>query len=251
MKLHHGLRLGWDDYLLIIGTADWALLLDTIVFYVPAPRSLISTNDLEYTIKLGALAVPFWCVSVTCIKVGVTVQLLRFQTHHLWRLFLYSIIGFIVTTYTAYLLFDLLQCFPLEATWNLSITNKKCVGNSVFQKVSNTQSGISISTDIILSLFPLTFLRHLRRPRTEKVLIGILMAMGMMASAASITKAVLVHQWASATDSFKFGFAISMWTCVEMFIGIIAACLPTLKATFQKLLAKVGIDFTADGSHSF
>jgi hypothetical protein len=31
----------------------------------------------------------------------------------------------------------------------------------------------------------------------------------------------------------------------------IAACLPSLKSTFQKLLVKVGIDFTADGFHSF
>ena len=77
------------------------------------------------------------------------------------------------------------------------------------------------------------------------------MAMGMAASAASITKAVLVHQWAYAIDTFKFGFAISMWTCVEMFIGIIAACLPSLKSTIQKLLTKVGIDFTADGLPSF
>jgi hypothetical protein len=73
-------------------------------------------NDLEYTTKLGVLAVPFWCISVTCIKVGVTIQLLRFQTHHLWRLFLYFIISFIVATSTAYLLLDLLKCFPLEAT---------------------------------------------------------------------------------------------------------------------------------------
>jgi hypothetical protein len=271
MKLHQSLRLGWDDYLLIVGcvrgttttllspsdsnlllaAVDWALLLSTIAFYVPKSRSLISTNGLEFTIKLGVLAVPFWCISVTGIKVGLTIQLLRFQTHRLWRLFLYFIIGFTVATYTAFGLFDLLQCFPLEATWNLSITNKKCVGNSIYQKVSNAQSGVSISTDIILSLFPLTFLRHLRRPRTEKVLIGVLMAMGMMASAASITKAVLVHQWANATDSFKFRFAISMWTCVEMFIGIIAACLPSLKSTFQKLLVKMGMDFTARGSHSF
>ena len=208
-------------------------------------------NDVEYIIKLGVIGISFWGVSVTCIKVGVAVQLLRFQSHRLWRLFLYVIIGFIVATSAAYVLFDLLQCIPLQTTWDLSITNKNCVGNTVFQKVSNTQSGVSISTDIILSLFPLTFLRHLRRPRSEKVLIGVLMAMGMAASAASITKAVLVHQWVYAIDIFKVGFAISMWTCVEMFIGVIAACLPSLKSTIQMLLTKAGIDFTADGLPSF
>jgi hypothetical protein len=77
------------------------------------------------------------------------------------------------------------------------------------------------------------------------------MAMGMAASAASITKAVLVHQWVHAIDIFKVGFAISMWTCVEMFIGVIAACLPSLKSTIQMFLTKAGIDFTADGLPSF
>jgi hypothetical protein len=36
-----------------------------------------------------------------------------------------------------------------------------------------------------------------------------------------------------------------------MFIGIIAACLPSLKSTIQMLLTKAGIDFTADGLPSF
>lgn len=38
---------------------------------------------------------------------------------------------------------------------------------------------------------------------------------------------------------------------MEMFIGIVAACVPTLKPIFQKLLTDIGIDFTSDGSYSF
>ena len=44
------------------------------------------------------------------------------------------------------------------------------------------------------SLYPLTVLPYIHRPRTEKVLIGVLTAMGKTASATSVTKAVLVHQ---------------------------------------------------------
>ncbi|KAF4625082.1 hypothetical protein G7Y89_g13087 [Cudoniella acicularis] len=137
-----------------------------------------------------------------------------------------------------------------SSTWNTTITGARCVSTDSYRAVSNAQSSISIATDLILSFFPLTFLHKLRRPIAEKVLVGVLMAMGMMASGASITKAVLVIQWPHAVDSFSLGFAISTWTCVEMFLGITAACLPTLKSKFQRLLALLGIDFTFDGSHT-
>ncbi|KAH8680006.1 hypothetical protein BGZ60DRAFT_525199 [Tricladium varicosporioides] len=254
-KFQSSLRFGWDDYLIVIGSvlavADWALLLDTIAWYVKPSRTFTDLGNLQYTVKLGALAVPFWAIAVACIKISVAIQLLRFQQSRPWRIFLYIFIVIVATTSTGFLLFDLLQCRPLAATWDLSIQGAKCVSARTFSIVSNTQSAINITMDLILSLFPLTFLLKLRRPTTEKLLVGVLMGLGMTASAASIVKVVLVVQWVTEVDTFKVGFAISTWTCVEMFLGIMAACLPSMKSTFQRLLTAIGVDFTSQGPRSF
>jgi len=60
--------------------------------------------------------------------------------------------------------------------------------------------------------------------------------MGVTAGAASIMKLLYVTVWVHATMTFSVGFTISMWTCVEIFIGITAACLPSLKSTMQRAL---------------
>jgi hypothetical protein len=208
-------------------------------------------GEVEYAIKSGYLAVPFWAIAMACIKISVAIQLLRFEPTGLGMIFLYIFIGTVATTSTGSVMFDLLQCRPLAATWDMSIQGATCVSAHNFSIVSNTHSAINITTDLILSLFPLTFIRQLQRPTTEKLLIAVLMGMGLTASAASIVKVVLVVQWVNEVDSLKVGFAISMWTCVEMFLGIMAACLPYMKSTFQRLLTAIGVDFTFKGPRSF
>jgi hypothetical protein len=139
----------------------------------------------------------------------------------------------------------ILQCIPLAAIWDPKHhLDAKCVGPGRVEYVSNFVGGFSIATDLVLSLFPLTFLLRLRRPRVEKVLISILMAVGLTASAASITKAVYIQNWVNDPDGMFFGFTISTLSTMEMLIGSIAVCLPCLKSTVQGGLMRCGIGFS-------
>jgi len=206
-------------------------------------QPFISLYELEQIIKFGALAVPVYILSIACIKVSVACLLLRFQQNKTEKIFLYVLIGMIIASHISFFLVDLLQCRPLAATWDFSIQGAACINYDTFTKVSNSNTGITIATDFILSLFPITFLRQIRRPFLEKVLIGVLMAVGLAASGVSVAKAVAVRQWASAVDSFTIGFKISLFTCAELFIGIIAACSPSFKHVVQRLLASLGVTF--------
>lgn len=55
----------------------------------------------------------------------------------------------------------------------------------------------------------------------------------------------------TAVDTFHVGFTISNWTCIEMFLGVIAACLPIFKPTVQRLLTSLGLEFGFNGPFSF
>jgi hypothetical protein len=149
----------------------WVPGLVIIGRYVPPSRTLITNTDLQEITKLGVLLILFWLCSIACIKISVACLLLRFQQNTLWRTFLYVLIGIISATSAGFFLFDVFQCIPLAATWNPAIPGAKCVSMNMFRIVSNSTSGINIVTDVVLSLFPLTFLHHLRRPLTEKLLV--------------------------------------------------------------------------------
>lgn len=173
---------------------DWALLLAVISLGVPPSRSFLTLDEFQQVIKFGVLSVPIWALSIACIKTSVACLLLRFQQTRIWRISLYALIGVTIVTSVGFFIFTFFQCIPLAAAWDPTIQGARCVGSNIFRIVSNTTSGINIATDIILSLFPLTFLRRLRRPLMEKVLVGVLMAMGMVASGASLTKAILIRK---------------------------------------------------------
>jgi hypothetical protein len=198
---------------------------------------------LENVIKYGILSVPVGLVALSCIKISVACLILKFLQNRIEKIFLYVLIGVLASTHFAFILVDLLQCFPLSSAWNLTIQNPSCISHTTYSRVSNTSTGITIATDIILSLFPITFLRQVRRPLMEKVLIGVLMSMGLAAAGVSIAKTVVVKVWAANTDSIAVGARISMLTCLEQFIGITAACSPSFKPTISKLLASLGITF--------
>ena len=220
----------------------WSLLFAAIAPAV-LPQPFITNNQLTRILKFGALAVSTAILSIAFIKISVACLLLRFQQDRTGKLFLCILIGIIIVTHIGFIIFDLLQCIPFAATWDTTILEAKCVSHNSFRIVSNVSTGVNIATDILLSLFPIAFLRQIRRPLQEKILIGLLMAMGLTAAGASIAKAILVRQWAVAVDSLPIGFQISMFTCVEIFLGIIAACSPCFKPYVQRLLTSMGLDF--------
>ncbi|OCL11121.1 hypothetical protein AOQ84DRAFT_336399 [Glonium stellatum] len=247
LRLRSGSPIGWDDGLIIVGSllaaVDWALQLTAIALCTLSSRSFTTIAVMRQAIILGIATAVVWSFAVACIKISVACLLLRFQHRVALKVFLYVLIGVLALSAASYSLFVLLLCRPLAAAWNPSIPQAKCVGANTFSIVSIISSSIHIITDVILSLFPVTFLYMLRRPTLEKVCISILMGMGLTASAASIIKVILVTKWVHATDSLSLGYSISTWTCVEMFLGITAACLPSLKSTLQRSLAYFGIGF--------
>jgi Fungal rhodopsin domain len=234
----------------VFAVTTWSLLL-TVIAPAAVSRSSLTTDQFTQVIKLSAQAVPTAIVSIAFIKISVACLLLRFQQDRAGRLFLNALIGIIIATHAGFVLFNLLRCIPLSAIWDTSIQGAKCVSNNSFRIVSNATTGVNIATDVLLSLFPITFLRQIRRPLQEKILIGLLMAMGMTAAGASVAKAVLVREWATAADSFSIGFQICTFTCVEIFLGIIAACSPCFKPHVQRLLTSMGLDFIFHRPRSF
>jgi hypothetical protein len=89
---------------------------------------------------------------------------------------------------------------------------------------------------------PITFLWNLTKPRLEKVLIGILMALGLMASASAIVKSVYIARNLNVgADILPKTLFLSIWAKMEELLGIIAACAPALKSPAERVLRRLGV----------
>ena len=130
------------------------------------------------------------------------------------------------------------RCIPLKAQWTPSITHKKCWSTQAFRTSLLVASVINISMDIVFSLVPLTFLRKIQQPLRDKITISILFGLGLVASVASIMKAIAILSFGKTSDPPAEGINIALWSLVEEQVGVIVACLPCLKSLLQRILIR-------------
>jgi hypothetical protein len=89
---------------------------------------------------------------------------------------------------------------------------------------------------------PITFLWNMNKPRLERFLIGSLMALGLVASAAAVVKAAYIALHLNVGPNLLLNsLYLSIWAKLEELVGIIAACAPTLKSPTERALRRLGL----------
>jgi len=235
-----GTRLTRSTQLLAI--VDWGLVIPA----TPLTPKLYPADEATGLVKYTIIAIPIWSLCMTCIKTSIALMLLRIQRQKLWQAFLYTVIAVQAIYGVGNAIFVWFQCRPIEAMWNPFIPNAVCLPTSTLTAVSNTGAGINIATDILLSLAPIAFLRKLNRPLRERVAIGVLMGIGLIASFSSVVKTIKLKAWNDPTaDTWAVGISISTWTIIEEQLAILAACMPALKPLLESALSLVGLSLTS------
>jgi hypothetical protein len=103
-----------------------------------------------------------------------------------------------------------------------------------------TEAGILALMDFILALMPIHLIRTLNRSTREKILICLMMSLGITAGVISSYKSSISDK-AFAGDLLSGTVLIAMWNELEALLGIIAACIPCLKAPGERLLHQFGL----------
>jgi Fungal rhodopsin domain len=97
-----------------------------------------------------------------------------------------------------------------------------------------------IGMDLCLALMPIILIRTLSRPPREKILIGCLMATGLLATAFACYKTT-TFQTKTEKDQLISSVSATFYAKLEQVLGIIAACMPSLKIPAEELLRRIGI----------
>ncbi|KAK3342035.1 hypothetical protein B0T25DRAFT_574346 [Lasiosphaeria hispida] len=231
----------------ILGIIDWALILSTLAPVLgPRPEFLrFSQLNQIAPITMASTLASSW--SVALLKTSIAFMLLRLQQSRRWVLFLYTIITIQMLTAVFATIMHLTRCIPLPGLWDPTVTAKACWSDAAFKASLTVVSVVIIATDVVFTLVPLTFLRHMRRPVRDRAIIGVLLSLGLFASAASIVKAAVVQSFAQDDDGVGKGMGIALWASIEAQIGITAACIPCLRSAFSRFLGRVGLGSTVRG----
>jgi hypothetical protein len=183
-------------------------------------------------------------------KISVAIMLLRLEQRIKWRRFLWFMILLQLALGLYNMLTQLLQCIPIQAAWDLDndVTNSKCWSRMAFRASAVTVQLLNALTDWVFALLPISFLRKVQRPVRERIIIGILMALGVFAGGASLVKIDPIVRLGYSGDYTVEHMRIGAWSCIEELVAFSCSCVPGLRAPFQRALEYLGMASTDPNS---
>ncbi|KAK3385829.1 hypothetical protein B0H63DRAFT_510518 [Podospora didyma] len=235
-----------DDYFIIaaavLGLVDMATIISSVAPVLGTARPIfLPFSEINRVAPLSIVAELTSTWSVALLKTSIALMLLRLQHTRGWTRFLSTVIGVQILTAIFATIMHTTRCIPIQSLWDPTIARKRCWDDAAFKASLTAVAVLIITTDVIFALIPLSFLRHMRRPIRDRITIGVLMSLGLLASAASIAKTVVVQNFDPAGDTAGIGLSIALWASVEAQVGIIAACIPCLRGAFGRFLVRAGI----------
>ncbi|KAL4740242.1 hypothetical protein BDV11DRAFT_214525 [Aspergillus similis] len=225
--------LGWDDFFIVLAQlVSWATmaLCSQILRYGSGRHLVALLKTPETLVRMYKWLVTTQMVYMfnlwLCRVSGLTFYA-RLNPMPRFILYLQLSFAFVTAVWVAQSLIIALQCIPLEALWDTSITDKKCMGSAV---VFISTGALTIVCDSLILLLPVQIVMGLQAKTARKLaLLGILCFGVFTSILRMVSMIVSVQHEADATWYFS---PVVAWTCAEISAAIIALSLPALRAIF-------------------
>lgn len=148
-----------------------------------------------------------------------------------FRKLCYATIALHAVFFVICLIVTLAQCTPLHKMWDFTgAVEGSCINSTAF---FYTTSAFNIITDIWILVMPFKTLKSIQRPGHEKIALFIIFGVGAFATAASIIRLHTIYIYTLATDPFRDGIAVNLWSIIEVTIAISCASVSALKPIFS------------------
>lgn len=126
------------------------------------------------------------------------------------------------------------NCHPIRAQWDITITDKRCTISQGTIYISGSIP--NVVTDVLILLMPVPYVWRLRAPLAQKLILGAMFALACFVSIVSIVRLIILIGIPLASSDVTYNFKeLIMWSVVEPNIGLVCACLPSMKLALQPL----------------
>ncbi|KAM5341938.1 hypothetical protein ACJ41O_014969 [Fusarium nematophilum] len=238
-------KLNASDYMIIIAVIAEVI---TYSFFAAAVANGFGRHNYFVTpesrttiLKLlfGVIFTGLW-VS-TFARLSIACLLYSFTTSASWRAVLWFVIGFQGAMLIGSEIFQLLECRPVRAMWEL-VPDAQCMAQEDAWVIGYVFSGTSMLSDLTLTIIPMFLIWSLSRHILERFLIAVLMGLSLFATLATVMK--VVHMKTSdfsSPDTFRVAMPIFLWCRIEECLIVAAASAPLLKAPIERALHRLGL----------
>lgn len=163
-------------------------------------------------------------------------------------------------------LVNVFQCRPIAAAWSASedFGNAKCI--PILTEFI-CAAPVNIVTDLTILALPIPVLTGMRLPSKQKTILVFTFTLGIFVTVVDVVRIYYLQQAVSATpivglssdrnalfggpSQFSWNASLSfMWSAVEVNVGMMCACIPTLKPLILKIVPMLLMDPNATRTSS-
>ncbi|KAI4113472.1 MAG: hypothetical protein LQ345_005558 [Seirophora villosa] len=226
--------LGFDDWViffsavcaiiyagLCIGQTKWGLGLDVAL----RPKA----NLDQYSV-INFTGRPFYMIGILGFKVALCwayLRILKASPNPHYRTLILVVMAGAIVSHVAGTFILLFQCKPVQKSW-YPLTEGSCLPNDA------TFYGLAATTilfDVIIFILPIPLLLKLNINSKKKIALVCVFLLGLLTTVCSIMRMVQIATIARTRNSTM----LVLWGVIELDVGIILTCIPTLGPLFPAL----------------
>lgn len=171
-------------------------------------------------------------------KVSICLFLMRLPNSKVLLLPLQCAVAFLLFSNTILTVIWIMQCQPIHAAWD---NRGNCMSRGAKEGIILAQAVISVISDFAFAAFPILFLWRVQIDLKTKIGLWVLMCLGFITGACCLVRTVLNNQSVPLDGTYD-GIINWLWRLFEVQIGIIAACIPTLRPLYLWVMRRIGGD---------
>ncbi|KXJ93467.1 hypothetical protein Micbo1qcDRAFT_223092 [Microdochium bolleyi] len=237
---------GWDDFLIYLSLI-LSILASFFVHYAAVlglgrhTAAVLADHGperLSLTAKMQILGYPFNIAAFSLPNISIAILVNKLLDPNPWRK--HSLIGMtVLQVFLAAVMATMafVQCSPVEKLWNRTMAEGSCWHPSVLNNYSYFVSAYTTLTDLVLAIVPISAFWKLQMNRSTKVGVSVLMGLTFLSAIVTLVKATYLHLFTDTVDPLYNVVTLVYWGFrIEQNIVIFAACAPTLRPLFTRVL---------------
>ncbi|KAF4552744.1 Hypothetical protein D9617_9g025340 [Elsinoe fawcettii] len=236
---------GLDDISVVIA---WVFALGVTIaisfqvqFGLGLRQATLSPDDIESLLMCFWVSIWIYHLSLFFTKAALLLQYLRIFTQPWFRKTAYGIFIFIGIASLWTIFGSIFACVPVPSFWDANVAGT-CLPHAVTWYFN---AGLNVVTDLLIIILPMPVLKNLNMPFKQRVALMAVFALGGFVCIISFIRIKNLQEVAKSSDISYYNVTASTWSAIEIDVGIICACLPSLKATvtrfFPRLFSSVGV----------
>ncbi|KAK7953181.1 hypothetical protein PG988_013875 [Apiospora saccharicola] len=241
---------GKDDALMLMSTAF--AIAGMVAYIIAAFHGLgrhvdaITKEDYRVYLKMTFIETIVTTIgALACLKVSIGFTLLKLGHCGRYSQIIWGMIGFVCLYEITYLIGFLLNCDPIASFWDKSLA-ATCVPVAMQKGFAFMCMACNLFSDVVFATLPIPIVWRLEMsPRARVYLYGIL-GLGYTAVLLDVAKVVCQNVFRGASDLSFIDWA-HFFGFLQVNVGIIAACAPSLKPLLGGVLH---LNTTADSSET-